>query len=186
MRERSEKDKMLSGLDYRASDPELVLERRHARRLVWKYAALDPAREAERRALLERLLGHVGERVVIESPLHCDYGWNISLDADVYLNAFCVLLDCAPIMVGAGAQIGPSVQLTTATHPVDPAARAAGLESAAPITIGSNVWIAANVVVGPGVTIGDDSVIGAGSVVLHDVPARVLVVGSPARVVRSL
>jgi maltose O-acetyltransferase len=186
MDEATERQKMIRGELYRASDPELTAERVRARRTMAAYSALDPGAVGDRRELLAGLLAAVGDDVVVEAPLHCDYGWNISLGAAVYINANCVILDCAPVSIGDSSMLGPGVQLCTATHPVDPAARLRGLEYALPITIGRNVWIGASVVVGPGVTVGDDAVIGAGSVVVKDVPPGVVVAGNPARIVRRL
>lgn len=177
---------MIAGQLYRAADPDLVAARIRARRLVRAYAASDPGADDERRALLTSLFAYLGENAVVEAPFHCDYGWNISLGAGVYINAFCTILDCAPVTIGAGAMLGPGAQLCAATHPVDAGDRAGGLEYAQPIVVGTNVWIAASVVIGPGVTIGDNSTIGAGCVVLNDVPASVVVAGNPSRIVRHL
>lgn len=182
----SEREKMISGQLYDASDPELVHERFRARRLVARYNATDPEDVAGHRAILEELLGGVGADAWIETPFHCDYGWNITLGERAYMNFNCVVLDCAPVEIGALTKLGPAVQLSAATHPVDPAERATGLESALPITIGRNVWIGAAAIVGPGVTIGDNSVIGAGAVVVKDVPANVVAVGNPCRVIRKI
>jgi maltose O-acetyltransferase len=177
---------MLAGRLFLPFDPELELARVEARRLAQAYAACDPGADAQRGAILSRLFAHFGRGAFVEAPFHCDYGWNVALGDDVYLNAGCVLLDCAPITIGARSMLGPGVQLCAVTHPLDPDERSSRLETGVPIVVGENVWIAAGVIVGPGVTIGDDSVVGAGSVVLKDVPAGVLVAGNPARVVRSL
>ena len=136
--------------------------------------------------MLEELLGEAGPDVWIEPPFFCDYGWNISFGAGVFLNFNCVVLDVAPVRVGEQTLIGPAVQLCAATHPLDPRQREQRLEYGGPIDIGRNVWIGAGAIVGAGVTIGDDSVIGAGSVVVRDVPAGVLAAGSPCRVIRDL
>jgi maltose O-acetyltransferase len=182
----TEREKMLAGEMYLASDPPLVEERHRARRLTACYSTLDPAALGERRALLLDLLGSVGEDVWIEAPFFCDYGANITLGDRVFMNFNCVVLDCAAVTVGADTMLAPAVQLSTATHPVDARDRQAGLEYALPITIGRNVWVGAAAIVGPGVTIGDDSVIGAGAIVLRDVPAGVLAAGNPCRVIREL
>ena len=116
----------------------------------------------------------------------CDYGYNIRLGRNVFINYHCIFLDCAPIEIGNDVQIGPSVQLYTAQHPLDAEVRRSGLESALPIRIGNDVWIGGGSVVLPGVTIGARSVVGAGSVVVHNVPPDSLVVGNPARMVRTL
>ncbi len=174
---------MLSGQLYRADDPELVAARTSCQRL------LEMFNEGGQRGpqLLHRLLGSLGEGSKILPRFLCDYGTQIAIGAGCFVNYDAIFLDCASITIGDHVQIGPRVQLVTALHPVDDrAARRAGWESAAPIVIGDNAWLAAGVIVGPGVTIGDNSVIGAGSVVLSDIPADVLAVGNPCRVIREL
>jgi maltose O-acetyltransferase len=180
----TERDKMLSGQLYRATDPELVAARAKARRLTHAYNASDPEGGMKRRALLSELFAEVGPDVVVEAPFHCDYGWNIALGGGAYINANCVILDCAPVSIGPLTLLGPGVHVCAASHPVDPDERRRGVEYALPVTIGANVWIAAGVVIGPGVTIGDDTVVGAGSVVLDDLPASVVAAGNPVRIVR--
>ena len=177
---------MVAGELYVASDPELVRERARARELVARYNATGQDEQKERSSLLAQLLAGMGHDAWIEPPFFCDYGWNISLGERAFLNFNCVILDCAAVDIGAGSMLGPAVQLCAATHPVDPAERATGLEYARPIVIGKNVWIGAGAIVGAGVTVGDDAVIGAGSIVLRDVPARVLAAGNPCRVIRTL
>jgi maltose O-acetyltransferase len=186
MADLTERQKMLAGQLYRAFDPELVAERAKARRLAHAYNVADPEAGTKRRALLSDLLADVGPDAVIEAPFHCDYGWNITLGGGVYINANCVILDCAPVSIGPLSLIGPGVQICAASHPIEPDERRRGVEYALPIAIGANVWIAASVVIGPGVTIGDDTVVGAGSIVLDDVPAGVVAAGNPARIVRHL
>lgn len=182
----TEREKMVAGELYLASDPELVRERARARRLAGRYNATAQEDAGERRALLGELLARVGEDAWIEPPFHCDYGWNLTLGERAFLNFGCIVLDCAPVEVGPLTLVGPGVQLCAATHPLDPAERETGLEYALPIAVGRNVWIGAGAIVGAGVTIGDNTVIGAGSVVLQDVPADALAVGSPCRVIRPL
>ena len=123
---------------------------------------------------------------MIEPPFHCDYGSNIYAGDRMYMNFGCVILDCAEVRIGADLQAGPYVQIYTAHHPLDAAQRTAGPELASPITIGNRVWLGGGAIICPGVTIGDDTTIGAGSVVVSDIPARVLAVGNPCRVVRRL
>jgi maltose O-acetyltransferase len=183
---RSEREKMLAGELYAASDPELVAARVRARRLGRQFNDSDPGDEALRWGLLKELLGGIGARSWIEPPFHCDYGANIVLGESVFVNFGAVFLDPAPIHVGDEAQIGPGVQLLTADHPREAEARAAGPELARPIRIGSRAWLGGGVIVCPGVTIGDGSVVGAGSIVVRDVPARAVAVGNPCRVVKRL
>src|SRR5207245_2602654 len=125
---------------------------------------------SERRELLLERLAAIGDGAVIRPPFHCDYGFNISLGAGVFLNFNCVILDVVEVTIGDRTQIGPGVQILTADHPRDAAGRASGLEFGRPIHIGRNVWIGGGAIILPGVTIGDDALIGAGSVVIRDVP----------------
>jgi maltose O-acetyltransferase len=181
----TEFEKMIRGDLYNASDPDLVARRNRARLLWQRYNALVAA-SPERDGILREMLGSAGANVVIEPPFYCDYGEQIVLAKNVYVNMNCVFLDVASIAIGPQTMLGPSVQLYTATHPLDAAERVAGLEAAKPITIGARVWIGGATVVLPGVTIGDDTTIGAGSVVLRDIPSGVLAAGNPCRVIRKL
>jgi maltose O-acetyltransferase len=110
----------------------------------------------------------------------------IGIGDGTFVNVDAVMLDVAPIEIGAACQIGPRVRLLTATHPIDPGPRRAGWESGAPIAVADNAWLGGGVIVCPGVTIGRDSVVGAGAVVTRDVPAGVLAAGEPARVLREI
>jgi maltose O-acetyltransferase len=186
MERATQRERMLAGELYLASDPELVAARVRARELTGRYNATPAAAADERRALLGDLIGELGAEVWIEPPFHCDYGANIVLGDGAYFNFGCIVLDCARVEIGPLTKLGPAVQLCAATHPVDPEERATGWELARPIAVGRNVWIGGGAIVGPGVTIGDDSVIGAGSVVVSDVPPRVVAAGSPCRVIREL
>lgn len=177
----SEKQKMLAGALYLPGDPELQADQRTASRWMARYNATLGEPPATRHALLREQLRAVGEGVVVRPPFHCDYGYNIHLDAGVFLNFGCVILDVAEVRIGAGTQIGPAVQVYAADHPRDPLERRAGLELGRPVGIGCNVWIGGGAIILPGVTIGDDAVIGAGSVVTRDVPPGATVTGSPAR-----
>lgn len=175
---------MLAGEAYLAGDPELVADRERARGITHELNRLD---DAPRRAeLLSALLGTVGEDADILAPFHCDYGYRIEIGARTFVNFGAVILDSAPVRIGADVQIGPGVHLVTPTHPLDPDERRTGIEAAAPITIGDDVWLATGVIVCPGVTIGAGAVVGAGSVVLSDLPARHLCAGNPCRVIREI
>lgn len=182
----SEREKMLAGELYLGTDPELVAASERARRLLLRFNALDPSAARERDQLLAELLGSIGARTAIRAPFYCDYGSQITVGPDVFINFNCVFLDCSAITIGAQTQLGPSVQLYTATHPIDAEARTAGPERAEPIAIGSRVWIGGGAIVLPGVSIGDDTVIGAGSVVTRSVPPRVVAAGNPCRILRRL
>jgi maltose O-acetyltransferase len=179
---RTEREKMLAGELYDASVPEIQAELRATHRWLARYnATLDMDPSDRRKLLLERFAA-VGEGAVIRPPFHCDYGFNISLGADVFLNFNCVILDVVKVMIGERTQIGPGVQILAADHPRDPVERGSGLEFGRPVQIGRNVWIGAGAIILPGVSIGDDALIGAGSVVTRDVPAAATAFGNPARV----
>jgi maltose O-acetyltransferase len=175
---------MLAGQLYRAGDPELVADRAHAERLLRSLNMLPE--QSERRRLLDELLGSAGERVEIRPPFFCDYGFNIHIGADSFLNFNCVILDTVAVTIGERVQVGSAVQILAADHPLDPEARRSGVESGRPVAIEDDVWIGAGAILVPGVTIGTGSVIGAGSVVTRDIPAGVVAVGNPCRVLRRV
>lgn len=179
----SMRERMLAGELYIAADPELARESRRAQELLHRLntGALD-----SRQALLIELLGALGEDSEIRPPFYCDYGRHISVGARTFANFGLVCLDVAPITIGDDVQIGPYVQLLTATHPLDAKPRLDKWESAQPITIEDNAWLGGGVIVCPGVTIGANTVVGAGAIVVKDLPADVLAVGNPARIVRRL
>jgi maltose O-acetyltransferase len=183
---RSMRERMLAGDPYIADDPELEEESLAARDLVDAYNATTARQRPLRRMLLEQLLGSVGEGVEIRPPFYVDYGYQLRIGARTFANYGLVALDVAEITIGDDVQIGPDVQLLTPTHPLEAEPRRQKWEAAEPITIGDNVWLGGGVVVCPGVTIGADTVVGAGSVVTRDLPAGVLALGNPARVVREL
>ena len=177
---------MLAGDLYIADDPEIARETLRAARLAAEYATAHLADPAAGRGILVDLLGSLGEGAQIRPPLFVDYGSYISVGANTFINYNLTAIDVAQITIGADCQIGPNVQLLTPTHPVEPTPRRDKLEGARPIVIGDNVWIGGGAIVLPGVTIGNNSVIGAGAVVTRDVPANVVAVGNPARVIRSI
>jgi maltose O-acetyltransferase len=182
---RTEREKMLAGEMYSPLDPELVTARTRARDLLWDLNATREADEVYRRRVLRELFGSGGDTVWLQPPFFCDYGSNIHLGERVYFNFNCVVLDVCEVRIGARTLFGPSVQIYAATHPLDAEARKT-LEFGKPVTIGSDVWVGGGAIILPGVTIGDRAVIGAGSVVTKDVPASVLAIGNPCRVVRGL
>ncbi|HET8601651.1 MAG TPA: sugar O-acetyltransferase [Segeticoccus sp.] len=183
---RSMRERMLAGDPYIADDPELAHDAARARALVQRLDRLDLNDGDGRRAVLTELLGALGEGSEILPPFRCDYGYQTRVGARTFANYGLVCLDVAPVTIGDDVQIGPNVQLLTPTHPLDPGPRRDKWEAAEPITIGHNVWLAGGVIVCPGVTIGDNTAVGAGAVVTSDLPAGVVAVGTPARVVRTL
>ncbi|AEW97581.1 MULTISPECIES: sugar O-acetyltransferase [Streptomycetaceae] len=181
-----QKKRMLAGEWYLPDDPELAAESLRRAELCAAYEAVAPADAARREEILRELLGSVGEGVRVRAPFRCDFGYNITIGSGTFVNFGAVFLDTGRITIGADVQIGPNVQVLTPVHEMDPARRREGWEKGVPVTIGDNVWLGGGVIVCPGVTIGADTVVGAGSVVTRDLPPRVLAVGNPARVVRSL
>lgn len=183
---KTEKEKMLTGDLYDALDPQLAEERLKARLLLKELNDSREDQTAERLRILQELIPHAGEGLWLQPPFYCDYGYNMRIGDKVFFNFNCVVLDVAEVVIGSRTLLGPNVQVYTATHPMDHAVRASGLESAKPIRIGDDVWIGGSAVICPGVSIGDRSVIGAGSVVTKDIPADVFAAGNPCRVIRSL
>ncbi len=186
MVEKTEKQKMLAGELYLASDPALVVDRQRARRLTRIYNSTTEQEQELRSQLLKDLFGGVESNVEIEPPFYCDYGSNISAGNRLFMNFGCVILDCNTVEIGENVMCGPCVQIYTAYHPTEPEIRQTGLELAAPIKIGNNVWIGGNAIICPGVTIGDNTTIGAGSVVVKALPANVVAAGNPCRIIRHL
>ncbi len=183
---RSQRERMLAGDLYIADDPELAAESLHAAKLTQLFNASDPADPQARLAVLRELVGSLGEGAEIRPPLRCDYGYQMHIGARTFINYGAVFLDVAMITIGEDVQVGPNVQFLTATHPVEAAARRAKWESAKPITIGDNVWLGGGAIILPGISIGENTVVGAGAVVTKDLPANVIAVGNPARVIRPL
>lgn len=181
MTEKTQKERMLAGELYVADGPELAEDNARACEWMNRYNASLAMSLHMRRTLLGELLGSVGEGVNVRPPFHCDYGYNIHLGDNVFLNFNCVILDVVNVTIGDRTQIGPGVQILTADHPRDPSLRRQMLEFGRPISIGRDVWIGGGALILPGVTIADGAVIGAGAVVTKDVPVRATVVGNPAR-----
>lgn len=177
---------MRAGQLYPGDDPELNSELGRRQALVEALNAIPNSRTEERRAALGGLLAAIGEEASIRSPFYCDFGDGIRIGARTFVNFNCTMLDGAPISVGEECLLATGVQLITATHPIDPAARRAAWEQALPVTLGDGVWIGAGALVCPGVSIGDNSIVGAGSVVTRDIPEGVVAYGNPARVGREI
>lgn len=175
---KTQKQRMLAGELYSATDDEIQADQRAAQAWMDRYNA---SKLDERPALLKEGLGAVGDNVAVRAPFHVDYGYNIKLGDGVFMNFGCVILDVVEVTIGAATAIGPGVQILTADHPRDPVERRTGVESGRRIRIGENVWIGGGAIILPGVTIGDDAVIGAGAVVTRDVAKGATVVGNPAR-----
>lgn len=182
----NQKERMLSGLPYKAWLDGLSQEREACQRRLRRFNALPAEEWRNAGPLLAEILGQAGEGISIVPPLYCDYGKNIRVGKNFFANYQLTVLDCAPVTIGDNVQIAPNVSIYTAGHPLHPDSRNSGYEYALPITIGDNVWIGGNVVICPGVTIGDCAVIGAGSVVTRDVPPWTVAAGNPCRVLRQI
>ncbi|OBX25642.1 sugar O-acetyltransferase [Gelidibacter algens] len=183
---KSEKEKMIAGDMYDPTDEKLVADRRQARISFGNYNTSHPDETPNRKDLLETLFDSPSRNLYIEPPFYCDYGYNIQLGENVYMNFNCCILDVGIVKIGNNTMLGPNVQIYTATHPLKFKARNNGLEYAKPITIGNNVWIGGNSTICPGVTIGNNVVIGAGSVVTKSFPDDVVIAGNPAKIIKTI
>ncbi len=190
----TEKEKMSSGLIYNPTDPELLACRIKARTLADKYNKTKACQFAKRQRLIDKIFPFHGKDPFFEPNIRVEYGFNTVFGDNFYMNFDCKLLDVAKIFIGDNVMFGPGVTVATPLHPMVAEERIAkmhedgfyDLEYAAPVKIGSNVWIAANVTVCGGVTVGDDCVIGAGSVVTQDIPSGCFAAGVPCRVKRQI
>ncbi len=182
----TEKEKMLAGEVYQATDPQLIEELNRVKDLCWEYNQMRPTRIKERNAMLRRMLGRADEDTFINQPFLCDYGKNIHVGKRFFANFNFTVLDEAPVTIGDDCFIGPNVGIYTACHSTDPMERNTRREWARPVTIGNNVWIGGGSHILPGVTIGDNVTIGAGSVVVKSIPSDSIAVGNPAHVVKKI
>lgn len=182
----SEREKMLANQPYRAADPELVALRLAARRWLHSFNQAPPDAGEKQREIVRSLVHSIGPNFEINPPFYCDDGCHIRAGKNLYINVNCTILDCNWVTLGDDVLIAPNVQIYTAYHPIDPATRLTGVEMAAPVTIGNNVWLGGGAIICPGVTIGDNSIIGAGSVVTRAIPAGVVAAGNPCRVIRAV
>lgn len=182
----SEKERMLSGELYIASDKELAMDNKNARVLTRLFNTSTEKQMAYRRQILKELFASSGENIHIEPPFRCDYGCHVSIGENFYANYDCIIIDVCDVKIGENVLFGPRVSIYTAGHPIDAEVRNTQLEFGTPITIGNDVWIGGNTVINPGVTIGDNVVIGSGSVITKDIPNGVIAVGNPCRVLRPI
>ena len=171
---------------YFCNDETLMKEQAACLEILYDFNQTRPGEGEKRTALLRQLLAEVGENVYIEPPLRANWGRHTHIGRDVYANFNLTLVDDTHIYIGEGTMIGPNVTIDAATHPIHPGLRRKQAQYNLPVTIGKNVWIGAGSIILPGVTIGDNTVIGAGSVVTKDIPANVVAVGSPCRVLREI
>ena len=161
-------------------------DHRKAKLLCARYNQTTVDDMEERKKILKELLGTYHPLTMIEPSFHCDFGYNIHTHGLTIINYNVVILDTSRVDLGENCFIAPGCVLACAGHSLDPIQRNQGISTSKPITIGKNVWIGANCTICPGVTIGDNTVIGAGSVVVKDIPANVVAVGNPCKVLRGI
>lgn len=180
-------EKMLSGDIYYPSDEALMNEQLQTLELLYDYNNTRPTQQSQRAELLKKMFAEIGTGCYIEPPLHANWaGRHVHFGEYVYANFGLTLVDDTHIYVGDSTMFGPNVVIATAGHPIEPNLREKGYQFNMPVHIGKNCWLGAGVLVMPGVTIGDNTVIGAGSVVTKDIPANVVAVGNPCRVLREI
>lgn len=180
----TEKEKMIAGKLYFAGDPELIADRKEARR---KLQAINQEHDKNKREeYVKAAFGGTKKHVYVEPSISFDYGYNIFVGEHFYCNFHNIFLDTCPITIGDNCMFGPNVQLYTASHPIEPAKRNSGLELGKPIKIGDNVWIGGSAVIVPGVTLGDNVVVAAGAVVTKSFPNNVVVGGNPAQIIQTI
>ncbi len=183
----SNKEKMHSGEIYDPNDSNIMSEQAKCLEKLYDYNATRPSEGEKRQALLKEMFAEIGEDCYIEPPFRANWaGKHIHFGNSVYANFNLTCVDDTHIYVGDCTMFAPNVVLATAGHPILPELREKAYQFNMPIHIGRNCWLGAGVIVMPGVTIGDNTVIGAGSVVTKDIPANVVAVGNPCRVMRPI
>lgn len=183
----NDKNKLHTGEIYFPSDDEIMKEQFLCLEQLYDYNATRPSEQEKRQTLMKKMFAHIGKNCYIEPPLHSNWGGrHVHLGDNVYANFNLTLVDDTHIYIGSYTMIAPNVTIATAGHPILPELRQKGYQYNMPVTIGENCWIGAGAVILPGVTIGDNTVIGAGSVVTRDIPANVVAVGNPCRVLREI
>ena len=180
------RERMKQGLLYTDLGEGLEEERQRCKELIYDYNLTRLGETEKRKALLQELLGDMGENIWIEPPVRMAYGKNVHIGDAFYANFNLVLVDDIDIYIGNHVMIAPNVTITATGHPVHPELRKNGTQFSIPVRIEDDVWIGANVVILPGVTIGKNSVIGAGSVVTKNIPDNVVAVGNPCQVLREI
>lgn len=178
---------MKGGILYNSGSEELLKVQAECLEKMYDYNATRPCEGEKRSALIKQMFAESGENCYIEPPFHANWGgYHTHLGKNVYANFNLTLVDDTDIYIGDYTMLGPNVVLATAGHPVCPELRARAYQYNLPVRIGKNCWLGAGVVVLPGVSIGDNSIIGAGSIVTKDIPANVVAVGNPCRVMRPI
>ena len=182
----TEWEKMQACQIYNDFDQDLFNRRVEAKKLFNEYNKTDDDDAEKRQDIMRRLFRGVGERVYMEPVFRCEFGKNITVGNDVYINFGCTILDCAQVTIGDNTLIGPNVSMYSANHSLDAQERTTGGLIPKEIHVGNRVWIGGNTTILAGVSIGDESVIGAGSVVTREIPSGVVAAGNPCRVLREI
>ena len=182
----TEWERLQNGMIYNDFDKDLFDRRVAAKKLFRAYNKTDDEEVALRHQIMQQLFQKVGENVWIEPDFKCEFGKNITIENDIYINFGCVILDCAKVTIGSHTLLGPNVGLYAANHATDANERINGGCYGKPIHIGKNVWLGGDVKVLPGVSIGDKTIIGTGSIVTKDIPANVIAVGNPCKVIKEI
>lgn len=179
-------EKMKTCKLYYCNDKDLIKEQERCLDLLYDFNQTRPTEHDKRMTILKKLFANLGENCYIEPPLHTNWGCHTHMGHDVYANFNLTLVDDTDIYIGNYVLIGPNVTLDSATHPIRPDIRKKQAQFNVPVIIEDNVWIGAGAIILPGVRIGENSVIGAGSVVTKDIPANVVAVGNPCKVLRKI
>lgn len=179
------KERREQGMLFLADDADWV-EMKRARRLTQALNTIDRTDFDGIRAIVNELFGKSDETTFLNPPFYCDYGSNIEVGRNCFINYNCTILDNGKVRMGENCLLAPSVSIYTAGHAMHPESRSLGYEYGFDVTIGDNVWIGGNTVICPGVTIGSNVVIGAGSVVTRDIPDWTFAAGNPCRVIREI
>ena len=183
----NQRDLLHTGDIYYPNDPSIMEDQLKWLDRLYDFNQTRPSELRKREKLLKKMFAEIGEGCYIEPPLHTNMGGHhVHFGSNIYANFGLTLVDDTHIYVGDNTMFGPHVTVATAGHPIDPQLREKGLQFNMPVHIGRNCWIGAGAVIMPGVTIGDNTVIGAGSVVTKDIPAGVVAVGNPCRVLREV
>jgi len=182
----NEWEKLQKGLIYNDFDDDLFQRRIVAKRLFRDYNKTDDEEVEKRQTIMRNLFKKVGKSVWIEPDFKCEFGKNITIEDNVYINFGCVILDCAEVIIGRNTLIGPNVGIYAVNHAIDAEERINGGCHGKPVHIGQNVWLGGDVKILSGVSIGDNTIIGAGSIVTKDIPSNVIAVGNPCRVIRQI
>lgn len=187
MNSKEARERMDSGRVYMPGDEEIMKEQFVCLEKLYDFNATRPSQLDKREEMLKDMFAEIGEGCYFEPPLHANFGGkHVHAGNDVYGNFNLTLVDDGDIFLGDNVMIGPNVTIATAGHPIEPELRREAMQYNIAVHIEKNVWIGAGSVVLPGVTIGENTVIGAGSIVTKDIPANVVAVGNPCKVLREI